>query len=378
MPVPASEGENALDTPEILSRDELFGLFGGKMDTQMAGFSGNNNMPRGSFLGANSTLKFDPELTNEDETEATKPSFNPDIFLNLDDNNLLPFSSQETDGIEDLINCVINDDVPMAMPVEEVNDGGASDAASPFPDLYSSLTFSSVNNARCATDYAAATSSFGAVDTKPDIVKNALNEALVTPEELAQATFIMVEGNNGDAALNAFQTVDTSALFDFPDNDVKTSIRTYANNNKNNNNFSANIPLPVYQTSDSEAITCDFGFAAQEATSSTVDAAVASTSKRVSRKRKAPASVVDADLKSVFGDENHVGNPEYRDKRNRNNEAVRKSRAKAKERQHYTEEECVKLREENEKKAREIEGLQRELNVYKELIKQFGFQSPKK
>ncbi|ESO83085.1 hypothetical protein LOTGIDRAFT_59355, partial [Lottia gigantea] len=62
------------------------------------------------------------------------------------------------------------------------------------------------------------------------------------------------------------------------------------------------------------------------------------------------------------------GSEEYTDKRYRNNVAVRKSRAKAKERQKTTESRVQELGAENDKLQKKIDLLTKELNVLKGLF----------
>ena len=60
--------------------------------------------------------------------------------------------------------------------------------------------------------------------------------------------------------------------------------------------------------------------------------------------------------------------PEYRDKRDRNNEAVRKSRAKAKQKEQATAEEINKLKAENKQLVETVTALQSELATLKNLM----------
>jgi len=201
---------------------------------------------------------------------------------------------------------------------------------------------------------------------------------LPTPDELSGATFVMIQGDSGDAALNQFLTLDSSAIYQISetvnsDNDVVIGDC----HSVSDADAGVVIPLAVRQATEPVAGTSGAQNIAIKSSASVFgdDAPADTTSSEKSRggkKRKAPSSVLEdedwADDGSTLS---------YQEKRRRNNIAVRKSRAQAKERQKTTEEENDKLREENEKKSREIEMLQREIQIYKELFERSGFNMPR-
>nr|KAG5709042.1 hypothetical protein BaRGS_004681 [Batillaria attramentaria] len=70
------------------------------------------------------------------------------------------------------------------------------------------------------------------------------------------------------------------------------------------------------------------------------------------------------------------GSEEYKEKRARNNVAVRKSRAKAKEKQKMTEGRVKELSDQNEQLQKKVEMLTKELTVLRGLFVNVGAQLP--
>lgn len=127
---------------------------------------------------------------------------------------------------------------------------------------------------------------------------------------------------------------------------------------------STEVSLPVVPLNDDQIPTTVGATELAPAETTTVDFI------RTGRKRKAPSSIEDAE-------EWHEGeNPGYQEKRRRNNEAVRKSRAKAKNRQKICETEVGRLKEDNEKLSRKVELLERECSLLKELFGKIGINLP--
>lgn len=406
MPVPASESADGLQTPEVFSQNELYGLFDSKMDpnfgpdflASFAGVSTSTTMPRGSDLGANPSSKFDLEPTADinldvkDSASSNAPYFNVDDFFN----DLPPLSSQEMDPLckPAAVGADCND---IGFSVEEQCDTSAPVCGAPSASS-SSVWFD--GNVKNTAVHQPVTDKYSQFDVnhavhktaetgenKPDIVQSAWFQsaasvdsdvAPITAEELNNAHFIFVSGNNDDPDLNQFVTIDPSLI--------------QLGNGDPNNNGAAFIPLPVEQaeelasnspadasTSSDAFITIDVPKREAEVdaemdAADTTSVAAPSTS-RGAQKRKSAPSVADE------GDDDWTADGEtldYKEKRRRNNIAVRKSRALAKEKQKNTETENERLRMDNEKKSREIEILQREIKIYKELFEKSGFALPRK
>jgi len=403
MPVPASEPAEGLRTPEVYPQNEHYSSFdGGKMDdilqSFLAGTAGKNS-PRGSNMEANSLANFDPETTGRFNLDATKgqssasPTLNVNDLLNTEfqlfDDDDLPLSSQEMNELcSDTFKDISYDYGPIGLPVEEQNDVGKLANA----DIYSQFAVNPVNKAQRAV--AAADNPTAFVDTKPDIIQSALRQAEMNPkdvvsaEELAGATFVMVRGDNGDAGLSQFMTLDPSAIYHIAEEN-NNNFEVLVDNSHPTDAVSA-IPSTVYQAAEPVASTSgernvassvvikssasSVGDGADVGVDTTVPDKVAG--RGGARKRKAPPpSAADDDEWTVGGDE---GTIDYQEKRRRNNLAVRKSRQLARVRQKTTEEENERLKEENEKKSREIEILQREIKIYKELFDRSGFNLPRK
>lgn len=410
MPVPASESAEELRTPEVFSQNELYGRYdGGKMDEMLDSFliaaSTGADSPRGSKMGANSSLKFDPEAKNDYNLDAKESTLSS--ALNYDDLldaqlslfEELPLSSQEMNDLYSsaTLNDISDDYERIGMPVEEVNDSATpgellSDNSSAVQfgavDRFSQFFVDNVNQAQGTGTTAVATSAFE--DTKPDIVQNALRQANMVPEgnsfspdELANATFVMVRGDHGDAALGHFMTLDPSAIFHIT-NDVNNVSKDVIVNDspllKPIDASVATIPLTVQAVEPEESTSGTPNLATsvvQSAASTAGGSAVATNAQEKSsncRKRKAPSTIVDDDDWKADDD----ATLDYKEKRRRNNLAVRKSRAAAKEKQKTTEEENERLRQENEKKSREIEILQSQVKIYRELFERSGFTLPRK
>jgi len=414
MPVPASEEADGLQTPEVYSQNELYGRFDSsdKMEDIfgldcLANIGGATPTPCGSQKGAPSDFKFDLEHHQEINLDAKESSsspsasvFNVDDLLNTDlhlfDDNL-PLSSQEMNNLCNSMDIDIEAS-KISMSIEEQNDApvsaasgqqwvgvnnNAAAAVQPIADKFSQFAVSSVNSHE---------------ESKPDILQNALFQSdamshmngIVNAEDLANATFVMVANGNGDEALNQIITIDPSTLLQLGNGIANdgTAIDASA------------IPLTVQQAAEPMASTSaaylDHGAAASSSAlvvakveeSDADEGAVDTTStatppSRGGRKRKAASVAPSVAASSVADDDDEwtadaAETLDYKEKRRRNNLAVRKSRALAKEKQKTTEAENERLREENEKKSREIEILQREIKIYKELFERSGFAMPRK
>jgi len=416
MPVPASESADGLQTPEVFSQNELYGLFDSKMDptfgpdflASFAGESTSTTMPRGSDLGANPSSKFDLEPTTDINLDVkasassnSPPNFNVDDLLNfIDGDCALPLSSQEMNSLCNTAD-VDADCSDIRFPVEEQCDSSAPVCGAPSASSSSSVWFD--GNAKNTAVHQPVTDKYSQFDVnravhktaetgenKPDIVQSAWfqsaasvdnDAAPITAEELNNAHFIFVSGNNDDPDLNQFVTIDPSLI--------------QLGNGDPNNNGAAFIPLPVEQAAElasnspADASTSSDAFitidvpkreadldAEMDAADTTTSAAAPSTSHGAKKRKSAPApSVADEGDDDSLADGDSL---DYKEKRRRNNIAVRKSRALAKEKQKNTEAENEMLRMDNEKKSREIEILQREIKIYKELFEKSGFGLPRK
>merc|ERR1712198_240243 len=259
-----------------------------------------------------------------------------------------------------------------------VDNNNAAAGMRPIADKFSQFAVATVNSHE---------------ESKPDILQNALFQSdamphmngIVNAEDLSNATFVMVSNGNGDEALNNFITLDPSTLLQLGNGIV---------NNETVIDSSA-IPLTMQQAAEPKASTSAAFYHGATTSSAFVDAKVeesdadegavdttSATPPRTGRKRKAAASVAPSVAASSVADDDEwaagLETQDYKEKRRRNNLAVRKSRALAKEKQKTTEAENERLREENEKKSREIEILQREIKIYKELFERSGFAMPRK
>jgi len=395
MPVPASESAEGLQTPEVYTQNELYGRFDAVPTDKMAATFdpdslvnlGGSAMPRGSS-GALPVFKFDSETpeVNLDAKKScqTASPFNVDELLNsnlfdTDDDTLLPLSSQEMAQFSTIFEDV-DVDSKIGMSVEEQNDNSTAVDRSWVGPVATAATAHCADQKYAQFAVAPVNNNHLAALPGPDIVQDALFQSALTEDaevsftadDLANATFVMVQSGHGDQALSQYVTLDTSALR-LGDGRLDTS----------------HIPLPVQNAaaepspSTSAAALAHHVVEAKVEESDAEDAAASvlaalAPSRVGSRKRKAAPSTAAS---SVAGDDDDWTTDQkldYQEKRRRNNLAVRKSRKLAKEKQKTTEAEVDRLRQENENKDREIEGLQREVKIYRELIERLGFAAPRK
>jgi len=393
MPVPASESAEGLQTPEAYTQNEHYGHFDTAPTDKMAGSFdpdslvnfGGSPMPRGSW-GAPSDFKFDsdaPEVNLDAKKSCpTASPCNVDDLINIfDDDTLLPFSSQEMaqfNIFED-----VDVDTKISMSIEEQNDNSTPTTMNRQWTTPAAPTAP----AHCATDkyaqFAVATvnNQTNAALPGPDIVQNAMFQSALTgdvnvpltADELANATFVMVQSGHGDQALSQFVTLDTASLQLGEVQGTAAGDAAY------------DIPLPVQNVTaepspgTSAAVLADDVVEAKVEESDAEEDAASLVAARAPnrRKRKAAPSMATS---SVADDDDWTADQKlgYLEKRRRNNLAVRKSRKLAKEKQKTTEAEVERLRKENQDKDREIEGLQREVKVFRELFERAGFAFPRK
>lgn len=335
MPIPASEGADGLHAPEPA-------LFQTSQQTTLA-------MVQPSTV---SRLETDPPLEG-----VPAKQFDPNEFFNspLRNSPLVPDSTMS--GFDDLLKLL---DEGLPHPTEE--QGGAE----------------------------AAFINYDFVDAKlqaPDESFQVADSATVNTTTLGDSTLYHKEGKDileetCQATLGEYITISPEQL-----NMLLTSSQTVTNDNAAISDL-----IQLSAVKDPADVKPDFAAAstANFGVASTTDFAMASTSNAIScttsgRKRKVPAHLDDSDAGSVTGSLSgptsrrsvHPKDPEYREKRDRNNEAVRKSRGKAKEKQRATEDENERLKKENESMSRRIEVLEGQVKFMKELMTLAGFKMPK-
>jgi hypothetical protein len=327
MPIPASEGAEGLHTPEPA-------LFQTSQQTTLA------------MVQPSTVSHFE---TNPPLEGGPAKQFDPNEFFNnplVRNSPLVPDSTMS--GFDDLLKLL---DEGLPHPTEE--QGGAE----------------------------AAFINYDFVDAKlqaPDESFEVADSATVNNTTLGDSTLYHKEGKDileetCQATLGEYITISPEQL-----NMLLTPSQTVTNDNAAIFDF-----IQHSAPKDPADVKPDF------AANSTTDFALASTSNAISctsgRKRKAPAHFDDSDAGSVTGSLSgptsrrsvHPKDPEYREKRDRNNEAVRKSRGKAKEKQRATEDENERLKKENESMSRRIEVLEGQVKFMKELMTLAGFKMPK-